>query len=217
MIGRRALVAIALIAGLVAGTTYLAATRRVAVVVAVRDIEATAPLAIGDLGVREYPVDSIPAGALVETDAAVGRYPRAPLLRGQLILERGLSERAPALASGLSAPPGTRAIALPVGPAQAVGGAVVPGSRVDVAAVPVQGRAPAGRTVEMLGSRLLVLDVRSESGTHLVRPSQRPGAGAAERIGSVVIAVPIADALRVAERIATSSFVLALAAGTPAG
>src|SRR5256712_13748945 len=57
-----------------------------------------------------------------------------------------------------------RAVALPMGGGQAVGGALVPGARVDVLAVPVGGRAPAGRATELLAQAAIVLDVRADTG-----------------------------------------------------
>lgn len=216
MIGRRALLALALAAGLLAGGIYLAASRRVVVVVAAHDLDATRALVADDLTTRDFSADAVPDGALDDVGRAVGRLPRMPLVRGQLVLATVLTDRPVAFASGLVAPRGTRAVAIPAGPVQAVGGALTAGSRVDVVSIPAAGRAPAGRPVELLAAGVLVLDVRGESGVALPRPSARPGV--AERIGSVVVAVPLADELRVAERIATSTFVLVLAAdGARAG
>ena len=104
-----------------------------------------------------------------------------------------------------------RAIALPVGAAQAVGGALIPGARVDVLAVPVGGRAPAGRTVEILAQSVLILDIRSESGIALGAAGHSGVPVVNDRIGSVVVAIDRADEIRFADRIATSTFVLALA------
>jgi Flp pilus assembly protein CpaB len=93
-----------------------------------------------------------------------------------------------------------------------VGGAIVPGSRVDVLAVPVLGRAPAGRTVELLATSALVLDVRGELGSAF-GGSREKSAVMSDRIASVVIAIASTEEMRLADRIATSTFVLALASG----
>jgi Flp pilus assembly protein CpaB len=99
-------------------------------------------------------------------------------------------------------------VAIPVAAVSAVGGAITAGARVDVLAIPIIGRAPAGRTVELLASEALVLDIRSETGTPYL--SKRPdGALAVDRIGSVIIAISPSDEIRFADRIATSTFVLA--------
>jgi hypothetical protein len=106
-----------------------------------------------------------------------------------------------------------RAVALPVSSAaQAVGGAIVPGARVDVIAVPVAGRAPAGRTAESLLQAAMVLDVRSETGSPFGPvPAKGTVPSLGERIGSVVVAIDPLDEVRFADRIATSTFVLVLA------
>ena len=211
MIGRRPLVAVALLAGLAAGTLYYLGAQRSAVVVAARDIDGLRPLVAADVVVRSFPADSVPAGALADTNPAVGKRVRAPLLAGQLILSSGLADEAALFQSGLVPPSGTRAIAVPASPAQALGGAIAPGARVDLIAVPVNGRAPAGRATEMLASGALVLDVRTDAGGPLTRAASKPAlAATSERLGSVVLAIPVREELIVADRIATSTFVLVL-------
>ncbi len=214
MIGRRPLLAVALLAGLAAGSLYYLGAQRAAVVVAARDIDGLRPLVADDVVVRSFPADGVPAGSLSDPNAAVGKRVRAPLLAGQLILSAGLADEASLFQSGLVPPSGTRAIAVPAGPAQALGGAIAPGARVDVIAVPQNGRAPAGRATEMLASGALVLDVRTDTGGPLTRAASKPVlAATSERLGSVVIAIPVRAELIVADRIATSTFVLVLAGG----
>jgi len=59
----------------------------------------------------------------------------------------------------------------------------------------------------MLATGVLVLDLRGESGEPFI--AQRPRTSLSERLSSVVIAISPADELRFADRIATSTFVLA--------
>jgi Flp pilus assembly protein CpaB len=213
LIGQRALVALALASGALAGVLYYVGAQRTPVVMAARDLDATHALVNDDLVIASLPSDVVPAGALSETTAAVGKIPRAPLWRGQVVLIAALSDDAAAFHTGLALPIGMRAVALPVAAGQAVGGAIVPGARIDVLAVPVAGRAPAGRTTELLLQSALVLDVRTETGApHVLPTASKTGtAGFTERIGSVVIAIEPADEVRLADRIATSTFVLAFA------
>jgi Flp pilus assembly protein CpaB len=214
LIGQRALVVLALVAGALAGTLYYVGAQRSAVVVAARDIDATHPLVADDLAIMSIPADAVPAGAIADANAAIGKLPRAPVWRGQLILSTALSDDAASFHTGLALPPGMRAVALPVSSAaQAMGGAIVPGARVDVVAVPVAGRAPGGRTTELLLQGAIVLDVRSETGSPYgaVASSRSAMASLGERIGSVVVAIDPFDEVRFADRIATSMFVLALA------
>ena len=213
MIGQRALVVLALAAGALAGTLYYAGAQRSEVVVAARDIDATHPLVADDLAIMSIPADAVPPGALAQADVAVGKHPKAPLWRGQLVLGPALSDDAASFHTGLALPLGMRAVALPVSSAaQAMGGAIVPGARVDVIAVPVAGRAPGGRATELLLQGAIVLDVRSESGSAYGAASSKGASSSlTERMGSVVIAIDPLDEVRFADRIATSMFVLTLA------
>lgn len=207
MIGQRALLAIALVCGAIAGTIYYASVQRVAIVVAAHALDADKAIERDDLTLRELPPDAVPDGALRSPDDAVGRVPRAPQWPGQIILGPALAAGAAAFHSGLVPPAGQRAVAIPVTPAQAVGGALVPGAHVDVIAVPTIGRAPAGRLTELVAANVTVLDVRGESGAPLVPVASARG-GAIDRLGSVVVSLAPSDELRIADRIATSTFVL---------
>ena len=213
MIGQRALLALAILAGAVAGTLYYVGAQRSPVVVAARDLDATRPLVADDLAIVSIPADAVPSGALADATAAVGKLPRAPLWRGQVVLYPALSDDAASFHTGLALPAGMRAVALPVSSAaQAVGGSIVPGARVDVIAVPVAGRAPGGRTTELLLQSAIVLDVRSETGSpYGTALSKSTTSSLSERIGSVVVAIEPFDEVRFADRIATSMFVLTLA------
>jgi len=206
---RRWFMAIAIASGAVAGLLYYGATQRAGIVAAARDVEVPRPLLREDLELREVSADLVPDGAVTSIDDAIGLVPRLPLLRGQILISRGLASELTDLRSGMALAVSQRAVAVPVGAVNAVGGAVVPGSRVDVLSVPVLGRAPAGRTVELLSSSALVLDVRGESGAPFTVRDPKTPLGA-DRIASVVIAIATGDELRFADRIATSTFVLLL-------
>jgi pilus assembly protein CpaB len=209
---QRALFVIALAAGALAGTLYYVGAQRSSVIVAARDLDAVHPLMSDDLAIVSIPADAVPPGALGDPTAVVGKVPRAPLWRGQVVLSPALSDDAPSFHTGLVLPTGMRAVALPVSiAAHAVGGAIIPGARIDVIAVPVAGRAPAGRTTELLVQGAMVLDVRSESGSPHGTVSKGPISSVGERIGSVVVAIDPVDEVRFADRIVTSVFVLALA------
>lgn len=213
MIGQRALIVLALVAGALAGALYYMSAQRSSVVIAARDVDATHPLVADDLAIVSFPADAVPLGALADPTAALGKLPRAPLWRGQVVLDPALSDDAASFHTGLALPVGMRAVALPVSSAaQAVGGTIAPGARVDVIAVPVAGRAPGGRTTELLLQGAMVLDVRSETGSPFgVGLSKSPVPNIGERMGSVVVAIDPLDEVRFADRIATSMFVLTLA------
>lgn len=209
MIGQRALLAIAVICGAIAGSIYYGSLQRATVVVAAHALDADKAIAADDLVTRELPPDAVPADALRSTDDAIGRVPRAPQWPGQILVAPALAAGAAAFHSGLVPPAGQRAVAVPVTPAQAIGGALVAGAHVDVIAVPVSGRAPAGRVTELVASNVTVLDVRGENGGPFVLPgTTRTGVTSVDRLGSVVVAITPGDELRLADRIATSTFVL---------
>jgi pilus assembly protein CpaB len=208
LIARRSLLAVALIAGCIAGALYYIGAQRTAMVVAAQDVAVIRPLAADDLEVWSVPPDAMPAGAISRVEDAIGRVPLAPLWQGQPLVAQALADDAAIFNTGLSLRPGERAIAIPIAAANAVGGAITPGARVDVLAIPLVGRAPAGRTVELLIADAVVLDLRSESGQPYVSGSREKGLPP-ERMGSVIIAIPPSEEVRFADRIATSSFVLA--------
>jgi Flp pilus assembly protein CpaB len=210
VIARQWLIALAVAAGCVASGLYLFATQRADVVVVSRDVELPRPLTRDDLEVRTVSAELAPPEAAQRIEDVIGLVPRMPLIRGQIILSRALASELADFRSGLALATGLRAIAIPVSAVNALGGAIVPGSRVDVLAVPVLGRAPGGRTAELLAAAATVLDVRGESGAAFVSREPRSGVVATERVASVVIAIAAAEEVRFADRIATSTFVLAL-------
>jgi len=209
MIGQRALLGVALICGAIAGTIYYSSIQRVTIVVAANSLDADKPIGPDDLAVIEVPPAAVPEGALRSTGDAVGRVPRAPQWPGQILIGSALASGAASFRSGLLPPAGERAIAIPATPSLAVGGALIAGAHVDVIAVPVAGRAPAGRTTELVAANVTVLDVRGENGGPFLPAGARVATGASiDRLGSVVVALAPSDELRVADRIATSTFVL---------
>src|SRR5438067_2639229 len=125
MIGQRALLGIAIICGLIAGTIYYASLQRVTIVVAAHALDADKAISLDDVTLRELPPDAVPDGALRSADDAVGRVPRAPQWPGQILLGPALAAGAAAFHSGLVPPAGQRAVAIPVTPSQAMGGALV--------------------------------------------------------------------------------------------
>lgn len=209
MIGQRSLLIVAVVAGFVASAIYYTSLQRVGVVVVAHLLDADRPIASEDLSLRELPPDAVPAGAARSMEEVVGHVPRAPQWPGQIVLLPVLTSAAAAFHSGLVPAAGQRAVAIPVTPAQALGGALAAGAHVDVIAVPVIGRAPAARVTEVVATNVTVLDVRGESGAPLVAAGgARSGTTVTDRLGSVVVALAPGDELRVADRIATSTFVL---------
>lgn len=209
MIARRLLLVVAIVAGAAAAAIYWGAVQRTAVVVLVRDLDGQRPIAAEDLAIRELPPEAVPAGAVRVPAEAVGRTPRAPLWAGQIVPGAALTDDAAVFGGAIAPSAGQRAIAIPATAGLAVGGAIASGARVDVVAVPITGRAPANRPTEILAVAALVLDVRGENGgAFSTRTSARgAAAGVPDRLGSVIVAVSPSDAIRIADRIPTSTFV----------
>jgi pilus assembly protein CpaB len=205
---RRALVALAIVAGSLSAALYFTGTQRVDVVVMARDVDAPRPLTSGDVELRTVAVQLAPPDVLRSIDDVIGLTPRTPMLRGQLVLERAITFELVDL-RGWPLDPTFRAVALPVRAIDAVGGAIVPGSRVDVLAMPIAGRGPADRTAEVLVTDAEVLDVRTESGAAYATHESKSTV-IIDRLAAVVIAIRAVDEARIADRLATSTFALAL-------
>ena len=163
------------------------------------------------------PADA-PANAARTLDAVVGRYASVAILAGQDVDLRILETNPGQLAFGFGAPleVGQVAFALPVEPAQAVGGALAPGARVDVVAVPnalkSQLSGADSPSAVILGQGLVVLTIRTPEGEPL---TDAPDAGRGTvvippKLGSVVVAIPEARLAEFAEAALSSTFYLAL-------
>jgi Flp pilus assembly protein CpaB len=163
------------------------------------------------------PADA-PANAARSLDAVVGRYVSVAVLAGQDVDVRILETNPGQLAFGFGAPveAGQVAFALQVEPGQAVGGALTPGARVDVVAVPnalkalVSGADSPSAVV--LGQGLVVLTIRTPEGEPLTDgpESARGGIVIPPKLGSVVVAIPAARLAEFAEAALSSTFYLAL-------
>ncbi len=216
MTTQRALLALAIVAGAVSGAIYYSASERVGVLFATTHLSPGRPIAEGDVEFRWLPADAVPPDALTDTVAAIGRFPRGPIWPGQLLLAAALARTSATFESGLVPPTGYRAVAIPVAAHQALGGAIAPGARVDVIAVPLPGRDQTDGLAELLTEAALVIDVRGEHGGPIGRDDPSTSTIAArERLGSVVIAVGPSEEMMIAERIASRSFVLVLVPPLP--
>ncbi len=163
------------------------------------------------------PADA-PANAARNLDAVVGRYASVAILAGQDVDTRILESNPGQLTFGFGAPlqPGQVAFALPVEPGQAVGGALAPGARVDIVAVPnalktqVTGADSPSATV--LGQGLVVLTIRTPEGRQLTyaQESDRSGVVIPPKLGSVVVGIPAARVSEFAEAALSSTFYIAL-------
>lgn len=217
------LIVFALAAVAAGGLVYLSQPRT-DIVRARNDVAVLEPITADDVEVvRVSPADA-PPNAARSLEDVVGRYATVAILAGQDVDVRLVEATPGSRAFGFGAPlsPGQVAFALPVEPSAAVGGALVPGARVDVVAVPTSLRTLGARdpsnseTGRLLGQGLVVLALRTTDGSILRDPDAELASGRVvvpPKLGAVVVAIPEAQLADYATASVTSTFVIAL---TPA-
>src|SRR5919109_282084 len=189
-----------LVAALGASALVYVAQPRNGIVRATTDIPVLTPITAGMLQIVSVSPADAPANAAPSLAGVVGRYTSVPILAGQDVDVRVLETNPGQLAFGFGAPleAGQVAFAIPVEPGQAVGGALVPGARVDVVAVPnalkTQVSGSDSPSAVILGQGLVVLTIRTPEGGQL---SNQPASDSARvvippKLGSVVVAIPAA-------------------------
>ncbi len=221
---RTVYIVIFLVSSIVAAGVYYLAQPRLELVRARSDIPVLTQITADMVElVRVSPLDA-PANTARSLDGVVGRYAALPILAGQDVDARAIETTPGSRAFGFGAPlaAGQVAFALPVAADQAVGGALSPGARVDVVAVPNAlktigvSNSPGPPSVTMgLGLTILALrttdghplgdDTSASSSTRVVPP----------KLGSVVVAIPAARVADFATASLTSTFYLALDPAMP--
>jgi len=209
--------AIFLFASAIAAGAYWLAQPRAEVVRARTDIAVLTQITADMVEVIWVSPGDRPADAATRLDEVLGRYAALPLLSGQYIDRRGLETTPGQVAFGFGAPlpDGHVAFAVAVDPAQAVGGALTPGARVDVVAVPSALRTASGEEApetRVLGRGVLVLSLRSVEGRALgeIGDDSRSATTLPPRLGSVVLAVPADELPTYAAAAADMTLFLAL-------
>jgi len=107
----------------------------VGVLVAAHDIDAGTEVTPADLTTIQYPIKSVPSEAFTDMNQIANRVAVAPLVKGQMAIDRLLATKdSPA---GLQAlvPSGMRAVTMEVSEFSGLAGLLVPGSRVDIIAM----------------------------------------------------------------------------------
>jgi pilus assembly protein CpaB len=126
----------------------------VAVLVAARDIPLGQPIEAHLVTTQNWPVDNVPAGVFVDPAMLLpdpGEEPRRALraiAQGELLTVNRVSDWGEKVTIAQTLAPGTRAMAISVDAATAVGGFVTPGDFVDV--VLTQGGGDTLRTITIL-------------------------------------------------------------------
>lgn len=107
----------------------------VGVLVAAHDIDAGTEVLPADMTTVRYPVKDVPPEAFTDMNQVANHVAIAPMVKGQMAIDRLLASKdSPA---GLQAlvPPGMRAITLEVNEFSGVAGLLTPGARVDIIAL----------------------------------------------------------------------------------
>jgi len=216
---RPAYIVIFVAASLVAAGVYWFAQPRAEAVRARADIPVLTAITADLVELVQVPPAARPADAATSLDAVIGQYAAAPILAGQYLDTRAL-ETTPGQRTfgfGAALPPGHVAFALPVEPAQALGGALTPGASVEVVAVPNalrQATAPSEEQPEavVLGEDVVVLALRTGEGQALteVEADSTRTTALPPRLASVVVAIPADELPDYATAVLTSTIYLAL-------
>lgn len=215
---RGAYLAFFVVAAIAASALVYLSQPRNGVVRAKVDIPVLTPITADMIQVVSVSPADAPPNAARSVEAVVGRYASVPILAGQDVDARELETNPGQLAFGFGAPleVGQVAFAIPVEPGQAVGGAIAPGARVDIVAVPnalkTQVSGGSSQSAVVLGQGLVVLTIRTPEGKQLTDDAASDGTRVVipPKLGSVVVGIPEARLAEFAEAAVSSTFYLAL-------
>ena len=215
---RGAYLAFFVVAAIAASALVYLSQPRNGVVRATVDIPLLTPITADMIQVVSVSPADAPPNAARSVEAVVGRYASVPILAGQDVDARELETNPGQLAFGFGAPleVGQVAFAIPVEPGQAVGGAIAPGARVDIVAVPnalkTQVSGGSSPSAVVLGQGLVVLTIRTPEGKQLTDDAASDGTRVVipPKLGSVVVGIPEARLAEFAEAALSSTFYLAL-------
>ena len=215
---RGAYLAFFVVAAIAASALVYLSQPRNGVVRAKVDIPVLTPITADMIQVVSVSPADAPPNAARSVEAVVGRYASVPILAGQDVDARVLETNPGQLAFGFGAPleVGQVAFAIPVEPGQAVGGAIAPGARVDIVAVPnalkTQVSGGSSQSAVVLGQGLVVLTIRTPEGKQLTDDAASDGTRVVipPKLGSVVVGIPEARLAEFAEAALSSTFYLAL-------
>lgn len=116
------------------------------VCVATRDIAAGEPIESGDVEMRLWVADLLPADSARSLDEVQGRAPSTPIMEGEVVVLK----RFEGSVTALDVPDGMAALSVPAKDVQAVGGALAAGTVADLYAA-------GGTSTALLASDVLIL------------------------------------------------------------
>lgn len=124
------------------------------VAVAARDIPAGSTISGSDVSMRMWIADLLPEGAVRSAEEAVGQTVSSTILAGEVVC----GQRFGGVSVDVRVPSDMTAVSVPAKEVQSVGGAISPGSRVDLYAI-------GDKSADMIGEGLLVLATSAASGS----------------------------------------------------
>jgi pilus assembly protein CpaB len=142
---------------------------QVEVLVATRDIVAGETLDANNCAMQPWLADLLPVGAFTSPDDAFGKQLSVPVLRNEPLVAAKIGNTAEQIA----VPEGLYALSIPVEDVSAVGGAIVPGTAVDVYAT-------GATAVQLVASDVMVLESSNGYGSATLSDS---GSGSAAVFG----------------------------------
>lgn len=141
------------------GTPVAAAAQTVSVVVASSDLPVRTVLTADLVGVRDYPVSLVPAGALTNKADAIGRSTIAPIAGGQAIVQAQLASVAGGRGAALTIEKGKVLFAFPTSDPLTLGGLLNVGDHIDILASVTQGTGENARVSQTTLQNLEVIDM----------------------------------------------------------
>lgn len=141
------------------------------VLVATKDIPEGAALTRSALGEEQWPIVTVPAGALSSIDSAEGRVTRVPVYAGEVIVPGRLAPAGTGPGIQVKITPGKRAMAVKIDDVVGVSGLIQPDSRVDVLVTLRDQQADGEQVAKLFMSNMRVLSVGT---TDRSGPDNRP-------------------------------------------
>jgi pilus assembly protein CpaB len=132
------------------------------VAIAARDISEGEPIVRRAVSVKEWPVQTVPAGAFGNADSVVGRVTRVAIFAGEPIVPGRLAPPGTGPGLAVKITPGKRAMAVKINDVAASGGFIQPNSRVDVLVTLREVGAQGEQVAKMFMTNMRVLSVGTE-------------------------------------------------------
>ena len=144
------------------------------VVVAQKDMAEGAAVDRMAVGVAQWPLHTIPAGAFTSIDSVAGRVTRMAVFKGEVLVPGRLAPDGTGPGLAVMIPPGKRAVSFRINDVSGIAGLIQPNSRVDIVVV-MDGGAEKGRMAKVFMENMRILAIGSDpQGSEDGRPINAP-------------------------------------------